>query len=132
MEYYIPSLAALVLAAFLIFFLFPKFTPLILAAFAGAALVYGMYNHYIMFGADYPMMTWVDTARKSAPMIMVGTLIALLMGYLLFMARSGKGATMPSPSYASANTATNPATNAINRGLNLGSNSSRSYNERAA
>jgi hypothetical protein len=130
MEYYIPSLTALVIAAFFIFVLFPKFTPVILASFAGAALVYGIYHHYRMFGADYAMMTWVDSARKSAPMVMVGTLIALLIGYLLFMARSGKTASMPSPPYAPASTATNAATNAINRTMSLGYNS-KQFNERA-
>jgi len=130
MEYYIPSLTAAVAAAFIVFYLFPKFTPMILAFFAGAALVYGLYNHYRMFGPEYGMMTWVDSVRKSAPMVMVGTVIVFLIGYLLFMARSGKSANIPSPSYASANTATNPATNAINRGLNLGTNS-KPYNERA-
>ena len=132
MDFYWPSLTALVIAFFIVFYLFPQFTPVILAFFAGAALVYGIYNHYIMFGAEYSMMTWVDSARSSAPTIMVGIVIAFLIGYLLYMARSGRSPNVPSPSYAPASTATNPATNAINRGLNLGSNSSRGFNERTA
>ena len=131
MEYYLPSLTAAVIAFIIIMYLFPKFTPVVLAFFAGAALVYGVYNHYRMFGAEYSMMTWVDSARASAPTVMVGSVIIFIIGYLLFMARSGRSASMPSPSYASANTATNPATNAINRSLNLGSNTSRPYNERS-
>ena len=136
MESYWPSLTAAVIAAFIIFYLFPQFTPVILAFFAGAALVYGVYNHYRMFGAEYSMMTWVDAARASAPTVMVGTVIAFTIGYLLFMARSGRSANIPSPSYAPASTATNPATNAISRAINYSSNNSSNsrlpYNERVA
>jgi len=137
MEYYLPSLAAAVIAFFIIFYLFPKFTPVILAFFAGAAVVYGMYNHYRMFGADYSMMTWVDSARASAPMVMVSSVILFIIFYLLFIGGPGRSS-MPTPAYASANTATNPVTAALNAaGVNASRNTynnsrtNNSYNERA-
>jgi len=103
MELYIPSFTAAIIAAFIIIYVFPNFTPVVLAFFAGAALVYGIYYHYIMFGSEYSSMTLVDGIRKSASFVMVSTLIVFLMGYLLYLYRSksapAPAAARPSNSY---------------------------------
>ena len=88
MELYIPSFTAAVIAAIIIIYVFPNFTPVVLASFAAAALAYGVYYHYIMFGSEYSSMTLVDAIRNSASFVMVSVVILFLIGYLLSMYRS--------------------------------------------
>ena len=114
MDYILPSITAIALALFVVVFIFPKLAPIILAFFAATALAYGIYNHYMMFGSEYMTMTWVDGARKAGPYIMVGTVLAFIIGYLLYMTGSGKYATAPNiPALPSAKSATNPITQGI-------------------
>lgn len=118
MELFIPSLALIVLSAAILLFVFPKLTPIMLASIAGVALTYAVYHHYMMFGSQYSSMTWVSSIQAMAPYIMVGSVLIFIIGYLLFMAKTGRHATMASiPRLPSANTATNPVTKAINEGL---------------
>ena len=64
-------------------------------------------------------MTWADTAKSSAPIILVALVIVMMVGYLLFATGVKPGSMgMPSNTLPSANSATNPLTQAINRGLN--------------
>lgn len=95
MDFVLPSITAVLLALAIIIYVFPRLAPVILAFFAGAALVYGMYNHYLMFGAEYIGMTWVDAARRLAPQIMVGMVLIFLIGYLLFVFGKGKSPSIP-------------------------------------
>ena len=135
MDLVLPSITAMVIALFVIVYVFPKLAPVMLALFAGAALVYGFYNHYTMFGPEYDSMTWLTKARSLAPYIMVGTVISFLIGYLLFMAGAGKSISMPRPYLPPANTATNAATNMINRGMvsanrNMNANARNEFSRR--
>jgi len=123
MELFIPSLALIVLSAAIVLFVFPKLTPIMLASIAGVSLTYAVYHHYMMFGAQYSSMTWVNSVQAMAPYIMVGTVMIFIIGYLLFMAKTGRHATMANiPRLPSANTATNPVTRVINEGLNAAGN----------
>jgi hypothetical protein len=128
MDFVLPSITAILFALAMIIYVFPRLAPVILAFFAGAALVYGLYNHYLMFGAEYSGMTWVDKARTLAPQLMVGLVVTFLIAYLLFAFGTGNTPSIPmiskQPSPASA---TNPVTEAIGNSFNS-VNSRRNYN----
>lgn len=117
MELYIPSFTAAVIAAIIIIYVFPNFTPVVLAFFAGAALTYGLYYHYIMFGSEYSSMTLVDGLRKSASFVMVSTVILFSMGYLLSIYRS-KPAPAPAARAPNSYQPTPPPRNNISRPRN--------------
>jgi len=132
MELFIPSVTLLALAGLIIIYVFPKLAPIMLATMAGVALTYGAYNHYMMFGAEYSSMTWVNSLKTMAPYIMVGTVMVFIIGYLLFMAKTGRHATMANiPSLPSATSATNPVTKAINEGMYAAANSRGNNNMRS-
>ena len=128
MDFVLPSITAILLALAIIIYVFPRLAPVMLAFFAGAALVYGMYNHYLMFGADYIGMTWVDAARRAAPQIMVSLVVAFLIGYLLFVFGTGKSPLIPSFTTAPPNT----ATNALTENIGLIGNNARANNRSRA
>jgi hypothetical protein len=120
MELYLPSLMILIAAAIVVFFVFPKLTPLMLAVLAMVALVYVLYNHYTLFGQEYQLMTWIDGAKAAAPYVMVTTLVVFIIGYLLFVFGSGRKVELPTPppmNLPSPESATNPLTEGINRAL---------------
>jgi len=121
MEFFLPSLLILVLAAFVVFFILPKFAPLILAIIALLALVLGAYNHYMIFKLDYRMMSWQDGASAAAPYILVGFIVLYITGFLINLYKSKSptvqssiaynvpGASMTDPMYK-------------NQGVNFGRN----------
>jgi hypothetical protein len=88
MEFYLPSLLVLILAAFMVFFVLPKFAPLALGIIALIALVLGAYQHYTMFKIDYSMMRWQDGAGAAAPYIIVGFIVLYIIGFLLNIYKS--------------------------------------------
>jgi len=88
MEFFLPSLLILVLGAFMVFFVLPKFAPLVLAVIALLALILGAYQHYQIFKLDYRMMTWQDGAYTAAPYILVGFIVLYITGFLLNLYKS--------------------------------------------
>ena len=131
MDFVLPSITAILLALAIIIYVFPRLAPVILAFFAAAALAYGIYNHYLMFGGDYLGMTFVDKMRANAPQVMVGVLVAILIAYLLFVFGIGKSPSIPVgvPTQPPPSSATNPLTQAVGTGLNAaGFNNSRRAN----
>ena len=128
MDFVLPSITGILLALAIIIYVFPRLAPVMLAFFAAAALAYGLYNHYLMFGADYLGMTFVDKVRANAPQVMVGIVVVFLIAYLLFVFGLGKSPSIPPPApyQPPPSSATNPFTQAVGTGLNAaGFNSSR-------
>ena len=118
MDIVLPSLSAILLALAIIMYVYPRLAPIILAVFAAVALIYGIHSHFMMFGAEYSSMTWVNRAKLSAPYIMTGTILVFIVGFLLYLYGGKRPATS---SYT--NTAAN--TNSNNTGKN---NTGNSYN----
>lgn len=135
MEFFLPSVFVLLLAAAVVFFVFPRFGPLTLAIVSLALLVLGVYNHASSFGAEYRLSTWQLALANYPPYVMIGGLLLAIIGYLLFLAPSGSAviapvniptvANMPPPE-----TATNALTATVNRGLNAAANLVGANNKR--
>jgi hypothetical protein len=125
MEFYLPSLFIIILAAIVTFVLIPKLTPLILAVFATVCLLIALYNHSSLFSNEYKNMNWASTATSSmaSPYLLVGLVIVLSVGYLILLFTTGKAPTlsMPSNTIPPPSTATNVVTRGIGNGLvNIG------------
>ena len=64
-------------------------------------------------------MTWTTAASAAAPYILVGTVVAFSIGYLLYLFGAGKKTSLPLPpsTIPPPETATNVLTSAIGNGL---------------
>jgi hypothetical protein len=99
MEFFLPSLIVLILSAVFVFFVIPRFAPIVLAVIAFLALVLGAYNHLQMFKMDYRMMTWQQGAATAAPYVLVGFIVLYILGFLVGMYREKSPAVSQSISY---------------------------------
>ena len=106
-------------AFFAIIYLLPQFTPVILASGAFVFLGLAAYNHYTTFAGEYNIMQWADSAKRIAPTLMIGAVIVLVGGYIMYMFGSGKAPSLPMPpaNIPPPSTATNVITEGIGNGL---------------
>ena len=123
MEFFLPSLAALLLTALLVFFVLPKFGAPILVALSIILLMYGVRSHIQLFAPEYRFSTWQEQLKLYAPFIIIGGLLLSVLSYLGFLFGTKGVNALPAPNIAPAvnmppaNTATNPITSIINSGL---------------
>jgi hypothetical protein len=122
MEFFLPSVIVLLLAAAVIFFVFPQFGPATLAIISAVLLAFGLYQHYITFGTEYRFSTW--QLASFSPYFLVGGLLVVIAIFLLYTLPTGSSEAVPNvtmPTIANmppANTSTNILTNTINNSLN--------------
>jgi hypothetical protein len=119
MEFFLPSLLIVIFALAVVFSLFPRMGPFMLAILAAVALFFAARNHLAVFKQDYETMTWTTSAKAAAPYVLVGVVILFSIGYLLFLWGAGKSVNLPMPpaSIPPPNSATNIITSAIGNGL---------------
>lgn len=128
MELFLPSVIVLLLAAAVVFFVFPRFGPATLAIISAILLAFGLYQHYTTFGTEYRFSTWQMVSF--APYLLVGGLLVVIAAFLLYTLPVGAAAAntvpnVPLPTVEDmppANTSTNMLTQAINKTLNTANN----------
>jgi hypothetical protein len=136
MEFFLPSVLVLLLAAAVVFFIFPRFGPLTLAIVSLVLLILGVYNHSTQFGAEYRLSTWQYALTAYSPFVLIGVLLLAIIGYLFFLAPGASPTvaapvTMPTVSnMPPPETATNALTATVNRGLNAVANVFGANNKR--
>ena len=72
----------------MVFFVLPKFAPIVLGIIALLALILGAYQHYQMFKFDYRLMSWKDGASAAAPYILVGFIVLYIVGFMTSLYKS--------------------------------------------
>jgi predicted PurR-regulated permease PerM len=85
MEFFLPGLVALIIAALIVFLVLPRLGAPVLAVLAIVLLIYGVSNHMAIFYHEYRYSTWQEFLKFYAPFIMIaGLILAILffMGYL--------------------------------------------------
>jgi hypothetical protein len=121
MEFYLPSLFLILLAAIVAVAFLPRFTPIVLAVFASLCLVLAIYNHASLFTNEYNNMNWANMASMAglSPYIITTVVILLSIGYIIFLVSSGAAPSLSMPSMAipPPSTATNIVTRNIGEGL---------------
>lgn len=128
MELFFPSVIVLLLAAAVVFFVFPRFGPATLAIISAVLLAFGLYQHYTTFGTEYRFSTWQMVSF--APYLMVGGLLIVIAIFLLYTLPVGGAAANGAPAVnvptvedmPPANTSTNILTGGINKALNTAAN----------
>jgi hypothetical protein len=89
MELFLPSLFVILLAILVVMYIIPNQSGFVLGIVAVGLLAITIYQHVSLFKMDYQRMTWVDTVKQQAPMIMVVAVVVILIGYVLLL--TGKG-----------------------------------------
>lgn len=89
MEFFLPSILFLLVACGIVFFVIPRFGPLVLAGISLVLLILGIYNHYSLFQTEYRLSTWQSGMIGYAPFIMIGALVLAIILYLLYMVPAG-------------------------------------------
>jgi hypothetical protein len=125
MQFFIPSLILIVLAAVIVMFVIPRLSPVILGVLALVFLLAAIFQHYYMFGTEYRLSTWQLplTDPMYVPYILLGILILFLLFFIINFI--GTGSTDMSAPLKSMNAAmdtvmksaptVNSVTNAVNR-----------------
>jgi hypothetical protein len=89
MEFFLPSILFLLVACGIVFFVIPRFGPLVLAGISLILLILGIYNHYTLFQTEYRLSTWQSGLIGYAPFVMIGGLVLAIILYLLYLVPSG-------------------------------------------
>lgn len=147
MEFFLPGLAALLIAALIVFLVLPRLGAPILAVLSIVLLVYGVYNHIQLFSSEYAYSTWQDRLKFYAPFVMIGGLILAILFYITYLVGSQGTSALPATNVPvnnaqivdavnNVNAAANKAVNAVNNTVNslanaigLGGNANRGANK---
>lgn len=123
MEFFLPGLAALLIAALIVFLVLPRLGAPILAVLSGLLLIYGVYNHYTLFFSEYRYSTWQDRLKFYAPFLMIGALILAVLGYMGFLFGSKGANALPASNGIAGDAQVVEAVNAVgNTALNAVAN----------
>jgi hypothetical protein len=128
MELFLPGVIVLLLAAFFIFLIIPRFGSTILVGASVLALLMGIYNHISMFGSEYRLSTWQVGLAASAPWIVLFLSFLFVIGALqhIFSGSSNSPSIIDQISNSvnssvsnmpSAKSATNPLTSLVNTAI---------------
>ena len=117
MELFIPSIAALLIMALIVFLILPRIGAPILAVLSLVLLGYAVYNHIQLFYPEYRYSTWQDQLKQYASFIMVGILIILILLYLGFIFTTQGASALPAAAVPAANAAevVNAANTTVNK-----------------
>ena len=85
MEFFLPGIAALLIAGLIVFLVLPRLGAPVLAALSLALLAYGIYNHMQLFSAEYRYSTWQDRLKMYAPFVLIGGLVLVILMYMGFL-----------------------------------------------
>ena len=147
MEFFLPGLAALLIAALIVFLVLPRLGAPILAVLSIVLLAYGVYNHIQLFSSEYAYSTWQDRLKFYAPFVMIGGLILAILFYITYLVGSQGTSALPATNVPvnnaqiveavnNVNAAANKAVNAVNNTVNslanaigLGGNANRGANK---
>jgi predicted PurR-regulated permease PerM len=127
MELFLPSLFVILLAVLVILYVIPRQSGFVLGIIAAGLLAMTIYQHVSLFKMDYQRMTWVDTVKQQAPLIMVVSVIVVLIGYVLLLTGKGPAANIQNRVEEVYNPPSSPGPNA-NRNRNRAPNNNEGSN----
>lgn len=126
MELFLPGIIVLLLAAFFIFLIIPRFGATILVGASVLAVCVAIYNHVSMFGSEYRLSTWQMGLAASAPWFVLLLSFIFVIGALQHIF-SGSGPSIAEQisnsvklsvtNMPSAQSATNPITSLVNTAI---------------
>jgi uncharacterized membrane protein len=91
MEFLIPSLAMLLAAVAIVFFVYPRVAMPILIGASGFMLAVAVYMHWKQFRVmEYERSTWQNNLRDFAPFVMIGVILLGAYGFYMVNADMNK------------------------------------------
>lgn len=121
MEFFIPSLFIMLLALLILALLIVVVPHSVLLGIAILFITIAIYAHYTIFTSEYRYINIFATALSSgtAPYVISGLVVSLLLGYVLYLFSGNKLPSLPAPPayMPSPQSATNFVTRNINQGL---------------
>jgi hypothetical protein len=118
MEFFLPGLAALLIAALIVFIVLPRLGAPILAVLSIVLLVYGVYNHIQLFSSEYAYSTWQDRLKFYAPFVMIGGLILAIIFYMTYLVGSQGVSALPATNVPVNNAQVVEAVNTVTANVN--------------
>jgi hypothetical protein len=119
MEFFLPGLAALLIAGLIVFLVLPRLGAPVLAILSLVLLVYGVYNHYYMFSSEYRYSTWQERLKFYAPFFIIGALIILVIMYMGMLFGTQGASALPASNAPAADSQVAAAANSVgNAALN--------------
>jgi len=106
MEFFLSSMAFLLVVALIVFLVVPRLGATVLVGLSVVLLIGCLYSHYSLFSSEYRYSTWQEKLKWMAPTVMY---TALGLGVLVFI-----GSLMGGPSIASVLPITNLPTGSTN------------------
>ena len=85
MEFFLSSMAILLIAALIVFLVVPRLGATVLVALSLVLLVGCLYSHYTLFSSEYRYSTWQERLKWMAPTIMytgLGIAVVMFLGTL--------------------------------------------------
>lgn len=121
MEFFIPGLLLFLVSILVVFFIVPRFTPLIVAILSIAFLSYGVYDHYLLFASEYRLSTWQESLKGYAPAIMIITILLYIIYTILAFFTNGSVPVPAAPNIVQPNesSVTNQITKSLNKVANV-------------
>jgi len=122
MELFLPSIAALLISALIVFLVLPRLGAPVLVGLSVVLLVFCLYNHYTLFASEYRLSTWQEQLKWYAPVIMYGGLTIAVLMYLGYLFNSNGPSMFPASNISgeptnvseAVNNSAVAATNAVN------------------
>jgi uncharacterized oligopeptide transporter (OPT) family protein len=123
MEFFLPGLAALLIAALLVFLILPRLGAPVLAILSLVLLAYGVWSHMTLFYSEYRYSTWQNRLAAYAPFIVLGFLIIGVLAYLLYIFGTVGSAALPASNLTPAQTTSvNSTINSVANSIGLSTN----------
>lgn len=122
MEFFLPGLAALLIAALIGFIVIPRLGAPVLAVLSIVLLVYGVYNHIQLFSSEYTYSTWQDRLQFYSPFVMIGGLILAILFYMTYLVGSQGTSALPATNIPVNNAQVVDAVNAVTETINNAAN----------
>jgi len=118
MEFFLPSLAALLIAALLVFLVLPRLGAPVLAGLSIVLLIYGIMSHMNLFYSEYRLSTWQEQLKFYGPFLMIGAVIFISLMYMGYLFGTKGANALPASNIPAGNiavpTAVNTAVNSVN------------------
>jgi hypothetical protein len=95
MEFFLPGIATLLIAALIVFLILPRLGAPVLAVLSLLLLVYGVYNHIQLFSSEYRYSTWQERLKDYSPFIIIGTMVVFIIGYITVLFSTNGANSLP-------------------------------------
>jgi len=121
MEFFLSSMAVLLIVALIVFLIVPRLGATVLVGLSFVLLIGCLYSHYTLFSSEYRYSTWQERLKWMAPTLMytaLGIAVVMFLGTLY----SGKSVMEALPLTNLAPGSTNSVTETINNTAKVANN----------